>query len=95
MNSLLAEMGFDTSLYEFTNVLSIEPWALRMIPQPVAAVMMIMFGSCRTTLNMRAGLLDHVLLNALEGVRAVAIRPDSWLHSFYQDCPVAVSCHQS
>ena len=34
MNSLLARIGFDTSLYRFTNVLSIEPWALRMIPQP-------------------------------------------------------------
>ena len=40
MNSLLAGMGFDTSLYRFTKVLSIEPWALRMIPQPVFAVMM-------------------------------------------------------
>ena len=42
MNSLLAKMGgFDTSLYAFTDVLSIEPWALRMIPQPVIAVMML------------------------------------------------------
>ena len=40
MNSLLARMGFDTSLHMFTNILSIEPWALRMIPQPVFAVMM-------------------------------------------------------
>ena len=40
MNTLLAGMGVDTSLYRFTTILSIEPWGLRMIPQPVFAVMM-------------------------------------------------------
>jgi ubiquitin carboxyl-terminal hydrolase L3 len=33
------------------------------------------------------GLL-HALLNTPEGLRTVSIRPDSWLHSFYQDCPL-------
>ena len=37
----ITEMGFDTSLYDLTDILSIEPWALRMIPQPVTAVMML------------------------------------------------------
>ena len=41
MNSFIADLGFDTSLYELTDVMSIEPWAFRMIPQPVAAVMML------------------------------------------------------
>ena len=39
MNSFIANMGFDTSLYDLTDVLSIEPWALKMIPQLVTAVM--------------------------------------------------------
>ena len=34
--------------------------------------------------------LLHVILNAPEGVRTAAIHPDSWLHSFYKDCPVAM-----
>ena len=41
MNTLVDKMGFDTSLYKFTNILSIEPREIRMIPQPVAAVMML------------------------------------------------------
>ena len=115
MNSLLAQMGgFNTSLYAFTDVLSIEPWALRMIPQPVIAVMMFhpitdgkeefhqneqvthtpdnvwFMQDCIEHVCGTIGLL-HVLLNAPEGVRTVAIHPDSWLHSFYQDCPVAMS----
>ena len=113
MNSFITKMGFDTSLYDLTDVLSIEPWALGMIPQPVAAVMMLypltdvqkeycwneqvtptpdnvwfiqehIKNSCGTI-----GL--HTLLNAPEGVRTVTIHPNSWIHSFYQDCPVALS----
>ena len=106
MNSFIAEMGFDTSLYEFTNVLSIEPRAIRMIPKPVAAVMMLypltdvqkeyhwneqvtstpdnvwFTQDCIENVCGTIGLL-HALLNAPEGVRTVAICPDSWLHSFY------------
>ena len=41
MNTLVDKMGFDTSLYEFTDILSIEPRAIKMIPQPVTAVMML------------------------------------------------------
>ena len=96
MNSFIADMGFDTSLYELTDIMSIEPWAFGMIPQPVAAVMMLyplmdvqkeyhwneqvtptpdnvwfiqesLDNACGTI-----GLL-HVLLNAPEGVRNVAI----------------------
>jgi ubiquitin carboxyl-terminal hydrolase L3 len=116
MNSYIAKMGFDTSLYELTDVFSTESWALAMIPQPVAAVIMLypltdvqqehrrneqkqvspvpedvwfikqrIGNACGTI-----GLL-HALLNTPEGLRNVAIRPDSWLHSFYQDCPVPLS----
>ena len=114
MNFLHAEMGFDTSLYEFTDVLSIEPWALRMIPQPAIAVMMFhpitdVKGEDHQNeqvtptpdnvwfiqghINYVCGTIGllHLLLNAPEGVRTVAIHPESWLHSFYQDCPVAMS----
>ena len=41
VNSLLDRMGFDTSLYRFTNVLTTEPWAISIIIQPVFAVMML------------------------------------------------------
>ena len=114
MNTLVDKMGFDTLLYEFTDILSIEPRAIRMIPQHVAAVMMLyqltdvqkeyhqnkqvtptpdnvwfiqerIEYACGTI-----GLL-HALLNAPEGVRTVTIHPILWLHSFYQDCPVAMS----
>ena len=107
-------MGFDTLLYELIDVMSIEPWAFGMIPQPVAAVMMLyplmdvhkeyhwneqvtptwdnvwfiqehLENVCGTI-----GLL-HALLNAPEGVRNVAIRRNSWIDSFYKDCPVALS----
>ena len=118
MNSLLAKMGFDTSLYKFTDILSIEPWALRNIPQLVTAVMLFypitdvqkeyhqnqqvtptpdnvwFIQECIEYACGTIGLL-HVLLNAPEGVRTVAIRQDSWLHSFHQDCPVAVSYCQN
>jgi ubiquitin carboxyl-terminal hydrolase L3 len=32
--------------------------------------------------------LLHAIFNAPEGLRSATIRPDSWLHSFYQDCPL-------
>ena len=41
MNSYVQKLGFDTSLYEFQDVFSTEEWALQMIPQPVAAVVML------------------------------------------------------
>ena len=114
MNSFIAKMGFDTLLYDLTDILSIEPWALRMIPQPVAAVMMLypltdvqkeycqnkqvtptpdnvwFIQECIENVCRTIGLL-HALLNAPKGVRTVMIHPNSWMHSFYQDCPVALS----
>ena len=114
MNSFIADMRFDTSLYELTKVVSIEPWAFGMIPQPAAAVMMLyplrdvqkeycqnekvtpkqdnvwFIQECMENARRTIGLL-HVLLNAPEGVRTLAIHPNSWLHSFYKDCPVAMS----
>ena len=112
MNFLHAEMGFDTLLYEFRDILSIEPWALRMIPQPAIAVMMFYpitdvkgeyhqneqvtptpdnVWFIQDRINYVCGTIGllHLLLNAPEGT--VAIHPESWLHSFYQDCPVAMS----
>ena len=107
-------MGFDTSLYRFTDVMTIgEPWAISMIPQPVFAVMMlyqktdsqkeyhrneqvtpfpdsIWYIQERDELTCGTVALLHAILNAPEGVRSAAIRPDSWLHSFYKDCPVAM-----
>lgn len=41
INKYIANLGFDTSLYEFVDVYSTEDWALEMIPQPVAAVVML------------------------------------------------------
>ena len=41
MNTLVEKTGFNTSLYEFTDILSIESGEINMIPQPVAAVMML------------------------------------------------------
>lgn len=41
INSYIQNLGFDTSLYEFVDVFSTEDWALDMIPQPVAAVLML------------------------------------------------------
>lgn len=34
-------MGFNTSRYEFVDVFSTEDWALEMVPQPVAAVLLL------------------------------------------------------
>lgn len=41
INDYIQKLGFDTSLYEFVDVFSTEDWALDMIPQPVAAVLML------------------------------------------------------
>jgi len=41
MNPYVEKLGFDTSIYSFVDVYSVESWALDMIPQPVAAVIML------------------------------------------------------
>lgn len=41
INGYIQKLGFDTSLYAFTDVFSTEDWALEMIPQPVAAVLLL------------------------------------------------------
>eukprot|EP00980_Cylindrotheca_fusiformis_P004678 scaffold992_cov116-Cylindrotheca_fusiformis.AAC.13 len=41
INGYIEKLGYDTSLYEFCDVFSTEDWALDMIPQPVAAVIML------------------------------------------------------
>jgi ubiquitin carboxyl-terminal hydrolase L3 len=41
INDYIQKIGFDTSLYEFTDIFSTEDWALDMIPQPVAAVLLL------------------------------------------------------
>eukprot|EP00429_Kryptoperidinium_foliaceum_P002571 CAMPEP_0176019550 /NCGR_PEP_ID=MMETSP0120_2-20121206/9447_1 /TAXON_ID=160619 /ORGANISM="Kryptoperidinium foliaceum, Strain CCMP 1326" /LENGTH=236 /DNA_ID=CAMNT_0017352627 /DNA_START=157 /DNA_END=867 /DNA_ORIENTATION=- len=41
INEYVRKLGFDTSLYEFCDVFSTEDWALDMIPQPVAAVLLL------------------------------------------------------
>ena len=41
INSYISKIGYDTSLYEFVDVFSTEDWALDMIPQPVAAVLLL------------------------------------------------------
>jgi len=41
VNKYIQNLGFDTTHYEFTDVYSTESWALEMIPQPVAAVLML------------------------------------------------------
>jgi ubiquitin carboxyl-terminal hydrolase L3 len=41
INDYIQKLGFETSLYEFVDVFSTEEWALDMIPQPVAAVLML------------------------------------------------------
>ena len=41
INKYIANLGFDTSLYEFVDVFSTDDWAIDMIPQPVAAVVML------------------------------------------------------
>ncbi len=34
-------MGFDISVFRFSDVLSVEDWALNIVPKPVAAVLML------------------------------------------------------
>ncbi len=34
-------MGFDISVFKFQDVLSVEDWALDMVPKPVTAVLML------------------------------------------------------
>lgn len=41
MNDYIRKLGFNTDLYQFVDVFSAEDWALEMIPQPVAAVIML------------------------------------------------------
>lgn len=41
INNYISKLGFDTSLYEFCDVFSTDDWAIDMIPQPVAAVIML------------------------------------------------------
>lgn len=41
INNYIQKLGFDTSLYEFCDVFSTDDWAMDMIPQPVAAVIML------------------------------------------------------
>jgi len=41
MNDYVSKLGWNTDLYEFVDVFSTEDWALDMIPQPVAAVVML------------------------------------------------------
>ena len=41
MNSYIQKLGYDTSLFEICDVFSTEDWALDMIPQPTAAVLML------------------------------------------------------
>ena len=41
MNDYVAKLGFDTNLYQFCDVYSTEDWALDMVPQPVAAVLLL------------------------------------------------------
>lgn len=58
MNSYVSKLGFSTNEYHFVDVFSTESWALEMIPQPVAAVLVLY----PLTEKMEAGeptLLDH------------------------------------
>jgi ubiquitin carboxyl-terminal hydrolase L3 len=41
INDYIQKLGFDSSSYQFLDVFSTEDWALEMIPQPVAAVIML------------------------------------------------------
>ena len=113
MNALVEKMGFNTSLYEFTDIFSIELWEIKKITQPVAAVMMLIpltqvhnqyneheqhtptadnIWFIRDHVNYTCGTIAllHAILNALNGVKTVAIHHDSWLHSFYDYCTVAM-----
>jgi ubiquitin carboxyl-terminal hydrolase L3 len=116
LNVLLAEIGFDTSLYKLTDVVSTEPWGLDMIPKPVASVIMLYPKMTENQLEHHGGenisqesddvwfmkegndgnacgtyAILHSLMNLPLLLRAVAIRQDSWLHSFSQECPLSLS----
>jgi len=41
LNKYVSKLGFDTSKYSFVDVFSTEDWAIDMIPQPAAAVLML------------------------------------------------------
>mmetsp|Transcript_9716 Transcript_9716/g.19675 ORF Transcript_9716/g.19675 Transcript_9716/m.19675 type:complete len:238 (-) Transcript_9716:40-753(-) len=41
MNDYITKLGFDTDQYQFCDVFSTEEWALDMVPQPVAAVVLL------------------------------------------------------
>ena len=41
LNSYISKLGFDSSQFHFVDVFSTEEWALEMVPQPVAAVIML------------------------------------------------------
>jgi len=41
MNRYVENLGFPTELYRFTDVFSIEDWALQMVPRPVLAVVFL------------------------------------------------------
>lgn len=41
MNAYVAGMGVDTSVFSFQDVLSVEDWAVEMVPTPVLAVLML------------------------------------------------------
>eukprot|EP00640_Fibrocapsa_japonica_P004213 CAMPEP_0113944566 /NCGR_PEP_ID=MMETSP1339-20121228/34501_1 /TAXON_ID=94617 /ORGANISM="Fibrocapsa japonica" /LENGTH=236 /DNA_ID=CAMNT_0000949803 /DNA_START=85 /DNA_END=795 /DNA_ORIENTATION=- /assembly_acc=CAM_ASM_000762 len=41
MNTYIQKLGFDTSAYQIVDVFSTEEWALAMVPQPVAAVLLL------------------------------------------------------
>jgi ubiquitin carboxyl-terminal hydrolase L3 len=116
LNVLLAEIGFDTSLYKLTDVVSTEPWGLDMIPKPVASVIMLYPKMTENHLEHHGGqnisqesddvwfmkerndgnacgtyAILHSLMNLPLLLRAVAIRQDSWLHSFSKECPLSLS----
>ena len=41
LNQYISKLGFETTLQEFTDVLSTEQWALDMVPHPVSAVVVL------------------------------------------------------
>ena len=41
MNSYIKKLGFDTSKFQFVDVLSTDDWALEMVPRPTVAVMLL------------------------------------------------------
>tara|TARA_A100001015_G_C14978367_1_gene708328 strand:- start:9 stop:212 length:204 start_codon:yes stop_codon:yes gene_type:complete len=41
MNKYASNLGLDTSIYSFQDVLATEDWALEMVPKPVVGVVML------------------------------------------------------